>query len=121
PWSTWLTPYGVTSRSGARVSDPVRDHPVHGRLPWAIPWTEGGASSTRSAKAQRSAQRELDQPVDQAGIVQPGGRPHPGEHRVRREPRHRVDLVEQQGAVLAEEEVDPRQPFHRQGLEGSDG
>ena len=54
---------------------------------------------------------QRDQLVDELGVAHPGRRPHPRVHRVRREPRHRVDLVDEHVAGLGEEEVDPRQPL----------
>ena len=49
---------------------------------------------TRSAEAEGTLQTQLQQVVDQGGVVEPGGGPHPREHRVGGEARHRVDLVD---------------------------
>ena len=51
-------------------------------------------SPGRARQARAAAQRGGDQPVDQRRVVDAGGRPHPREHRDRREAGHRVDLVD---------------------------
>ena len=71
------------------------------------------------AQAGAAAQGEPDQPVDQRGVVEPGGGPHPGEHRGRGEARHGVDLVDHQRPVGHHEEVDPGQALAADRLEGA--
>ena len=46
-----------------------------------------------------------------SGYSSARGRPHPGVHRVRGEARHRVDLVDDDTAVVGVEAVDAREPL----------
>src|SRR5450759_2376374 len=91
------------------------------------PRASGTASRTSarptgaSTKAGTPSQRQLDQLVDQIGIAQPGGRPHPGVHRKRGEAGHGVDLVDDHIPVLGVEAVRPGQTLATGCLERSRG
>jgi hypothetical protein len=58
-----------------------------------------GRSFASSAQTGAAPDRVVDQPGDQAPVVDTRGRPHLRKHRDGREPRHRVDLVDEKRPV----------------------
>ena len=75
----------------------------------------GGRSGTA---ALLTFDRQVDEAVEQFGIRHAGDVPQPRVHRdVRREARNRVQLVDDERAVVAQEEVDARHRFAAARLE----
>src|SRR2546426_4275129 len=120
------------ARSGARrASTPVRE-PIqaHAMARWrrtaatarpGLVWPPvpppAMTTSTTTSFFALALERELDQALEQLAVGEPGGLPHPRVPARRREPRDRVDLVDQDAVVL-EKEVHAR---HAGAVDGAIG
>src|SRR5690625_1059459 len=72
-------------------------------------WTLSGRNTCRAAERPAPFKSQVDESPHQVRVTESCCLPQAGIHAGGCETRHRVHLVEQQAAVLAEEEIDPRQ------------
>ncbi len=130
------------SRPARGVGDPEgRRHHPHVHLPRRQPLTppsgvvpvlqrhtnhartrSGGGQRWRPALAVRrgvAGEREVDEAIEQLGVRHAGRLPQPRVHRDRGEPGNRVHLVDQEGALGRQEQVDPGHRLAPARLEGS--
>src|SRR6185437_9913604 len=71
--------------------------------------------------AARAGPREVDEPVEELGVANARDLPQTRVHRDRGEPGNRVELVDDETAVVAQEEVDARHRLDAARLERAHG
>src|SRR5215211_5660950 len=87
------------------------------RTPWWI-WRPPSAGTTpcSSPASSRAAKASGGRP---GGVVQAAGSPHTWKHRVSREARHGIDLVDHDAALVCDEDVHPGQALAADRFERS--